>query len=278
MKKFLKNFCMLAAFAVVFSVAGCGGDDDDNTNATDVLVTSVEIQRVDGTPIEGGEISLLPKGRVGLKAVVLPADATNKKVTWRTDKESDIVTVTADGLVDATKTPGETKVWCESEDGEASDFVTVIVEDVDYAKEILGKYVGNLEIDDNQLEMDFELVYKDKNEITFSKEGVSIDAGLIDPTYAGTPIEGIEIVGEITVEEFEDGTYYLSGEGELKLPEWLLQPPFNLGVAALPFNIEPREDGTQEPTLKNGHLYLRFWAAMNKWEFYFVGDLTEEEE
>ena len=84
-------------------------------------------QAVQSITLSGNEGNL-PKGRtLALKASVAPANATNKRVTWRSEDES-VATVNAIGLVKGIA-PGTTTITAIAQDGsgvEAKYVVTVV--------------------------------------------------------------------------------------------------------------------------------------------------------
>ncbi len=65
----------------------------------DVLVSD-EAVLVQGVTIDPAEVSLYPRETYALSAVILPEDATDKTVTWKSNDES-VATVDADGVVTA---------------------------------------------------------------------------------------------------------------------------------------------------------------------------------
>lgn len=87
MKKMLRIAAALAALLAMTNFIGCKNDDDDDG---DVAVTEVKITST-VTEVTAGET-------ITLTAEVLPADATNKTVTWTSSNES-VATVDSTGKV-----------------------------------------------------------------------------------------------------------------------------------------------------------------------------------
>ena len=87
MKKMLRIAAALAALLAMTNFIGCKNDDDDDG---DVAVTEVKITST-VTEVTAGET-------ITLTAEVLPADATNKTVTW-TSSDTAIATVDSTGKV-----------------------------------------------------------------------------------------------------------------------------------------------------------------------------------
>lgn len=90
MKKMLRIAAALAALLAMTNFIGCKNDDDDDG---DVAVTEVKITSTVTEVTVGKTITL--------KAEVLPADATNKTVTW-TSSDNTVATV-KDGVVTGVK-------------------------------------------------------------------------------------------------------------------------------------------------------------------------------
>ena len=84
MKKMLRIAAALAALLAMTNFIGCKNDDDDDDGDETVAVTEVKITST-VTEVTVGKT-------IPLKAEVLPADATNKTVTW-TSSDATVATV-----------------------------------------------------------------------------------------------------------------------------------------------------------------------------------------
>ena len=111
MKKMLRIAAALAALLAMTNFIGCKNDDDDDGDGavTDVKITSTVTEVTVGKTII-------------LKAEVLPADATNKTVTW-TSSDNTVATV-KDGVVTGVKA-GEATITASAGGKNATVKVTV---------------------------------------------------------------------------------------------------------------------------------------------------------
>ena len=89
-------------------------EDGGKTATCKVTVSDKEI-KVTGVKLNKSETNLLVSGNETLTATVLPEDATNQNVTWKSDKP-EIATVDANGKVTAVKV-GEATITVTTEDG-----------------------------------------------------------------------------------------------------------------------------------------------------------------
>ena len=89
-------------------------EDGGKTATCKVTVSDKEI-KVTGVKLNKSETNLLVSGNETLTATVLPEDATNQNVTWKSDKP-EIATVDANGKVMAVKV-GEATITVTTEDG-----------------------------------------------------------------------------------------------------------------------------------------------------------------
>lgn len=112
MKKMLRIAAALAALLAMTNFIGCKNDDDDDDG--DVAVTEVKITST-VTEVTVGKT-------IPLKAEVLPADATNKTVTW-TSSDATVATV-KEGVVTGVKA-GEATITASA--GGQTDTVKVTV-------------------------------------------------------------------------------------------------------------------------------------------------------
>lgn len=112
MKKMLRIAAALAALLAMTNFIGCKNDDDDDG---DVAVTDVKITST-VTEVTAGET-------ITLTAEVLPADATNKTVTW-TSSDTTFATVDSTGKVTGVKA-GEATITASA--GGQTDTVKVTV-------------------------------------------------------------------------------------------------------------------------------------------------------
>lgn len=111
MKKMLRIAAALAALLAMTNFIGCKNDDDDDG---DVAVTEVKITSTVTEVTVGKTITLT--------AEVLPADATNKTVTW-TSSDTTVATV-KDGVVTGVK-EGKVKITATAGEKTATVEVTV---------------------------------------------------------------------------------------------------------------------------------------------------------
>ncbi len=89
-------------------------EDGGKTATCKVTVSDKEI-KVTGVKLNKSETSIFVGGSETLTATVAPADATNQKVTWKSDKP-EIATVDANGKVTGVKA-GEATITVTTEDG-----------------------------------------------------------------------------------------------------------------------------------------------------------------
>ena len=101
MKYFMRTLAVLSVFAAI--LLGC----KTNVSSDSVAVTSVTLNK--------SEVTLEQGTSEKLTETVLPAEATNKKVTWSSGNTT-VATVGQDGTVQA-KTAGEAIITVTSEDG-----------------------------------------------------------------------------------------------------------------------------------------------------------------
>ena len=121
MKKIWKALAVLTAIALFGSAfTACKSDDDD-----DVSVTGVGLDRPNAELVVGGTLKLT--------ATVAPADATNKTVSWSSNKE-DVATVSDDGTVTA-KNVGEAVITVTTADGGKTATCTITVKEKDSGSE-----------------------------------------------------------------------------------------------------------------------------------------------
>ena len=103
-------------------------EDGGKTATCKVTVSDKEI-KVTGVKLNKSETSLLVGGNETLTATVLPEDATNQNVTWKSDKP-EIATVDANGKVTAVKV-GEATITVTTEDGGKTATCKVTVSDTE---------------------------------------------------------------------------------------------------------------------------------------------------
>jgi len=214
-KNCMKNFWMLAAFAVVWTVAGCGGDDTPK----EVKVTGFELNKT--------KLTLDPGATDQVNVTkVLPENATLKTYDWKTDNDK-VATVSAGGLVTAVG-PGDTKLTITAKDGGgASVTVDVHVNDIDYAQKVKGVYEGKLNVRtggvDYKVDMPLDLVYKEKNKLTFTKTFMLPTLALSDNEELKLGVQfglipekvELKISGEMIISSDDKDGYYVSGSGSL---------------------------------------------------------------
>lgn len=104
-KYFFKRAAMLMALAAVVIASGC--NQNVNTGTTTVAVTGIELNK--------GELPLKVGESKKLAATVMPANATNKQVTWASDKPA-VATVSQDGTVTA-KEEGTAQITVKTVNG-----------------------------------------------------------------------------------------------------------------------------------------------------------------
>ena len=103
-------------------------EDGGKTATCKVTVSDKEI-KVTGVKLNKSETSLLVGGNETLTATVLPEDATNQNVTWKSDKP-EIATVDANGKVTGVKA-GEATITVTTEDGGKTATCKVTVSDTE---------------------------------------------------------------------------------------------------------------------------------------------------
>lgn len=113
MKKMWKALAVLTAIALFGSAfTACKSDDDDDVSVTEVRLDKEKAELKVGDTLK-------------LTATVAPTDATNKTVSWSSNKEN-VATVSDDGTVKAV-TAGTAVITVKTADGgkEAACTVTV---------------------------------------------------------------------------------------------------------------------------------------------------------
>ena len=103
MRKLMK---LIAFLGLAFFVMACSDDDSPVTP---------QVVKVTGVTLNVKEVSLMVGAKETLKVVVAPENATNKRVTWSSNK-TDVASVDGQGVVTAHKA-GEALVTVKSEDG-----------------------------------------------------------------------------------------------------------------------------------------------------------------
>ena len=109
-KYFFKRAAMLMALAAVVIASGCKqtvNTETVNTGTTAVAVTGIKLNKED--------LSLKVDESKKLAATVMPANATNKQVTWASDKPA-VATVSQDGTVTA-KEEGTAQITVKTVNG-----------------------------------------------------------------------------------------------------------------------------------------------------------------
>ena len=114
-KYFFKRAAMLMALAAVVIASGC--KQTVNTGTTTVAVTEIELNE--------GELPLKVGESKKLVATVMPANATNKQVTWASDKPA-VATVSQDGTVTA-KEEGTAQITVKTVNGGKTANCKIIV-------------------------------------------------------------------------------------------------------------------------------------------------------
>ena len=112
-KKIIKSV-FAATFYLLIIITGCKKDEPSEPT---IKVTGVTISKTSISMVEGGTETL--------SATIAPSDATNKRVTWSSDK-TDIATVDSNGKVTAVKA-GTAKVTVTTDDGSKTAACTVTV-------------------------------------------------------------------------------------------------------------------------------------------------------
>ena len=220
-KNLIRHAALLVA-AVLLSAHfwSCSKEDVPEPTPPVVSVTSVTLNKT-STSIQVG-------GTETLTATVLPEDATNQNVTWKSDKP-EIATVDANGKVTGVKA-GEATITVTTEDGGKTATCKVTVPEpeinrfvlfgktypaftVFVSKEVLGK--GNYDIyvypaEDNTIELGLQC--------SMQHDGMSLDLTKYDPLNAVPGYSGW--MWYISVEKTEEGKeeYLLEGWGGTILP------------------------------------------------------------
>ena len=97
---------LIAFLGLAFFVMACSDDDSPVTP---------QVVKVTGVTLNVKEVSLMVGAKETLKVVVAPENATNKRVSWSSNK-TDVASVDGQGVVTAHKA-GEALVTVKSEDG-----------------------------------------------------------------------------------------------------------------------------------------------------------------
>ena len=113
MKKLIHLLMVLGFILSIIACTSAAGGDDNNE--TSIAVESLTIQNAVKRTLSIGET-------IQLSAEILPKNATDKKVVWKSDNES-FATVSKTGLVTAKKETNSVKITATSKSGNKSDFV-----------------------------------------------------------------------------------------------------------------------------------------------------------
>ncbi len=135
-------------------------EDGGKTDACSVTVTAQTVA-VTSVKLDKSEAALTVGGTVTLVATVAPENATNKKMTWKSDK-TDIATVDANGKVTGVKA-GTATITVTTEDGNKTATCKVTVQEAEV------KVTG---------------VKLDKTELTLTEGGSSQLVATIEPAKA----------------------------------------------------------------------------------------------
>ncbi len=103
-------------------------EDGGKTDACNVTVTAQTVA-VTSVKLDKSEATLTVGGTVTLVATVAPENATNKKMTWKSDK-TDIATVDANGKVTAVKA-GTATITVTTEDGNKTATCKITVQETE---------------------------------------------------------------------------------------------------------------------------------------------------
>ncbi|GHT49816.1 hypothetical protein FACS189440_16160 [Bacteroidia bacterium] len=109
-----------------FDIVVTAEDGTQNTYTVTVTRSAPEIIAVTGVSLNKATLDLLVDSTEQLTAAVLPDNATNQKVNWRSDDES-VATVSNTGLVTA-KAAGKATITVTTEDGNKTAICIVTVE------------------------------------------------------------------------------------------------------------------------------------------------------
>ena len=107
-------------------VVTCISDDGDFT-ATCTITVQEGQQPVTGVSLNKKTLQISKGGNYTLAATVLPANATNKAVTW-TSSNTSVATISNDGKI-AAKTAGVSSISCETKDGHFKAECYIVVTD-----------------------------------------------------------------------------------------------------------------------------------------------------
>ncbi len=116
-------------------------------NGQTFVISKTAVVAVVSVSVEPTSLTLVPNETVTLQAIVLPDNASDKSVTWSSDKES-VATVDAQGVVQAVAV-GSATITATTTDGQHKATCTVTVEEptatVKLAIEYVADYNVNLE-------------------------------------------------------------------------------------------------------------------------------------
>lgn len=224
-KYFFKRAAMLMALAAVVIASGCKqtvNTETVNTGTTAVAVTGIKLNK--------GDLSLKVDESKKLAATVMPANATNKQVTWASDKPA-VATVSQDGTVTA-KEEGTAQITVKTVNGGkiARCKITVTAKDptptAEFTVEVT--HVGHGTISANPAIPASRKIAKDTS-ITFtaeSEEGYKVDkwsitphSVLIDGGTDGSKSAKVKITANTTVKvSFKKISYKVTFDAKGGLP------------------------------------------------------------
>jgi len=233
-----KSIWMIAAFAVMLSVTGCGGDDDKNVPVTSIVLNPTSLE-------------LDPNGIGSITITVLPENATNGRYECTSENEA-IATVNAGGTITAISS-GTTRIVVKALDGSnVSAFCNVTVKDVDYGKAVEGVYKGQIiinplsETERVEIPSDLNMVYQSVNAVSFTV-AATIPAGAIP----GVPIPVDAVLSANLTVSQKDDKYGLEGSGNIEIA--------SIGISS---GISIADDEEFENRIDNaGNLSMRIYIT-----------------
>ena len=183
MKKYIS---ILATLLLIVFATSCSDDDD-------MPITEIKVNKT--------ELSLNPGTEEQLIATVAPDNVTSKRVLW-SSSDPNIATVNNLGIVGAIS-PGIVDITVTTPDKTVFSKVKVTVNDLDYAKKVIGVYTGVVAMNGTPVANNIPITLSYISNNTIKLESAEIFVGV-----------KIKITADaLSVSDDEQGKYLINGNG-----------------------------------------------------------------
>ena len=196
----------------------------------DTCVVTVT-QPVTGVSLDNEIIDLSEDDTDALTATIVPADATNKNVTWVSDNEG-VVLVDANGNISAAGT-GTATITVTTQDGGFTDMCTVTVKSMDIESSVYSVgsdgTLNGIKIDTTTTQL-IANINNDSSDIKiFNENGNEVTSGVLCTGMTVKLIIGGTVRDELTIIILGDA----NGDGSISITDYTLARLDILGLKAL---------------------------------------------